>query len=132
MHGKDAVARLTAGIVAGSRWWMSPTWNASPKWAVYISRLLAVDIVGECDAPSLALEGVAHQADASEELGDGTLREKADRASRLIRSKARRRHWSGSRLTSVSQNRATFQPRSSSAAVFAMSRAMFRRILRSQ
>ena len=41
----------------------------------------AVDIVGERNAPSLALESVAHQADAGEELGYCALGKKADRAS---------------------------------------------------
>ena len=87
MHGKDAVARLTAGIARGIEMVdVSDMERIAEMGSVHL-RLLAVDIVGECNVPSLALEGVTHQADAGEELGDGALREKARSSYRLIRSK---------------------------------------------
>ena len=88
VQGKDAVAMTDGGDRRGIEMVdVSDMERIAEMGSVHL-RLLSVDIVGECDVPSLALEGVTHKADASEELGYGALREEGSENYRLIRSKA--------------------------------------------
>ena len=80
------MARLTTGMAAGSRWWISPTERVAELGSVHL-RLLSVDIVGECAVIPWRSKAT-HKADASEELGDGSLRGEGRENYRLIPSKA--------------------------------------------